>query len=141
MTEMIRDGNSTGLNIYLSSGFRSYDTQKAIYNRYLSYDSQEEVDTYSARPGHSEHQSGYAFDVNQIDYTFDDTPEAKWLSDNCYKYGFILRYPKGKSDETGYMYESWHFRYVGVELASKLYNNGDWITLEDYYGITSEYSY
>ena len=76
-----------------------------------------------------------------INSNFDNTAQAKWLSENAYKYGFILRFPKGKENETGYIYESWHFRYVGVELATKLYNNGNWITLEEYLGITSEYSY
>ncbi len=127
------------LNIYLSSGFRSYSTQDRIYNNYVARDGKEAADTYSARPGYSEHQSGLAFDVNQINSTFDDSEEAIWLSNNCYKYGFILRYPKGKEDITGYKYESWHFRYVGVDLATKLYNNGDWITLEEYFGITSSY--
>ena len=127
------------LNIYLSSGFRSYSTQDRIYNNYVARDGKEAADTYSARPGYSEHQSGLAFDVNQINDTFNDSAEAKWLANNCYKYGFILRYPKGKEDITGYKYESWHFRYVGEELATKLYNNGDWITLEEYFGITSAY--
>lgn len=129
-----------GLNIYLSSGFRSYSTQNRIYNNYVKRDGKEKADTYSARPGHSEHQSGLAFDVNQINDTFNNSKEAIWLSNNCYKYGFILRYPKDKSNETGYKYESWHFRFVGVDLATKLYNNGNWITLEDYYGITSTYN-
>lgn len=127
------------LNIYLSSGFRSYSTQDRIYNNYVARDGKVAADTYSARPGYSEHQSGLAFDVNQINDTFNDSAEAKWLANNCYKYGFILRYPKGKEDITGYKYESWHFRYVGVDLATKLYNNGDWITLEEYFGITSSY--
>ena len=127
------------LNIYLSSGFRSYSTQDRIYNNYVARDGKVAADTYSARAGYSEHQSGLAFDVNQINSTFDDSEEAIWLSNNCYKYGFILRYPKGKEDITGYKYESWHFRYVGVDLATKLYNNGDWITLEEYFGITSSY--
>ena len=138
---MFADAKALGLNIYLSSGFRSYSTQKNIYNNYVSRDGQAQADTYSARPGHSEHQTGLAFDVNQIDNSFDNTPEAIWLSNNCYKYGFILRYPKGKDNETGYMYESWHFRYVGTELAEKLYNNGDWITMESYFGFTSVYDY
>ena len=138
---MFADAKAVGLNIYLSSGFRSYSTQKNIYNNYVSRDGKAKADTYSARPGHSEHQTGLAFDVNQIDSSFDNTPEAIWLSNNCYKYGFILRYPKGKDNETGYMYESWHFRYVGTELAEKLYNNGDWITMESYFGFTSEYDY
>lgn len=137
--EMQAASKLEGLNIYLSSGFRSYSTQSNLYNKYVNRDGKAKAETYSARPGHSEHQSGLAFDVNQINDTFNDTAEAKWLLNNCYKYGFILRYPKGKTTETGYKYESWHFRYVGVNLATKLYNNGDWITLEDYFGITSEY--
>ena len=128
-----------GLNIYISSGFRSYTYQKTLYNNYVNRDGVVAADTYSARAGHSEHQSGLAFDVNTINDSFANTEEGKWLNDNCYKYGFILRYPKGKSDETGYQYEPWHFRYVGVELAEKLYNNGNWITVEDYFGITSKY--
>lgn len=128
-----------GLNIYISSGFRSYSYQKTLYNNYVNRDGVVAADTYSARAGHSEHQSGLAFDVNTINDSFANTEEGKWLNDNCYKYGFILRYPKGKSDETGYQYEPWHFRYVGVELAEKLYNNGNWITVEDYFGITSKY--
>ena len=138
---MFTAAKTEGLNIYISSGFRSFSYQSTIYNNYVARDGKAEADTYSARPGHSEHQTGLAFDVNQIDSSFDNTPEAKWLADNCYKYGFILRYPKGKTNETGYQYESWHFRYVGTELAEKLYNNGDWITLESYFGLTSEYDY
>ena len=129
-----------GINLVIKSGYRSYATQKNTYNYYVSYDGVAKADTYSARPGHSEHQTGMAIDLNTINDTFHNTPEAKWLANNCYKYGFILRYPKGKTDETGYKYESWHFRYVGVDLASKLYNNGDWITLESYFGITSKYN-
>lgn len=130
---------SEGLNIYISSGFRSYSRQATIYNNYVQQDGQREADTYSARAGHSEHQSGLAFDVNTINSSFANTNEARWLAANCYKYGFILRYPEGKTNETGYIYEPWHFRYVGVDLATKLYNNGNWITMEAYFGITSEY--
>lgn len=136
---MFEAARQEGLNITLTSGFRSYNTQSTLYNSYVARDGKEAADMYSARPGHSEHQSGLAFDVNQIDSSFDNTNEAIWLSNNCYKYGFILRYPKGKTNETGYNYESWHFRYVGEDLASKLYNGGDWITLETYFGITSTY--
>lgn len=128
-----------GFDIYISSGFRSYERQVTLYNNYVKRDGKAAADTYSARPGHSEHQSGLTFDVNEISDKFHNTPEAKWLSENCYKYGFILRFPNGKEKETGYKYESWHFRYVGEELATKLYNNGDWLTLEGYFGITSEY--
>ena len=143
---MLNAAKLEGLNIYIVSGFRSYSTQSRIYNNYVKNDGKVNADTYSARPGHSEHQTGLAFDVCMDGYAcvnsgFDNTPPAKWLAANAYKYGFVLRYPKGKTNETGYMYESWHFRYVGVELATKLYNNGDWSTLEDYFGITSEYDY
>ena len=137
--EMQAASKLENLNIYLSSGFRSYSTQDRVYNNYVARDGKQMADTYSARPGHSEHQTGLAFDVNQINDTFNDSAEAKWLANNCYKYGFILRYPQVKEDITGYKYESWHFRYVGVDLATKLYNNGDWITLEEYFGITSSY--
>ena len=113
--------------------------QKIIYNDYVARDGQLMADTYSARPGYSEHQSGLAIDVNSLDQDWENTPEGKWLSANCYKYGFIIRYPKGKEDITGYMYEPWHIRYVGKDLAEKLYNNGNWLTLEEYLGITSVY--
>ena len=102
-------------------------------------DGKEKADTYSARAGYSEHQTGLAIDLNSIDMTFDNTDESNWLKDNCYKYGFIIRYPNDKEDITGYMYEPWHIRYVGKNLANVLYNNGDWITLEEYYGIDSKY--
>ena len=137
--QMAAAAKKEGLNIYISSGFRSYSYQAGLYNRYVSRDGAAAADTYSARPGHSEHQSGLAFDVNLVSDAFAGTPEAIWLSNNCYKFGFILRYPKGKTNETGYIYEPWHFRYVGVELAEKLYNGGNWITMEDYFGITSQY--
>ncbi len=144
--EMFAAAKAEGYNMWNQSGFRSYDTQKRLYNNYVSRSGKAAADTYSARPGHSEHQTGLAFDVCATDRpcinsNFDNTAEAAWLSQNAYKYGFILRYPSGKSGVTGYKYESWHFRYVGVDLATKLYNGGNWITLEEYFGITSEYSY
>ncbi len=139
--KMSADAKAVGLSLFVVSGFRSYDTQNTLYNNYVSKDGKEAADTYSARPGHSEHQSGLAFDLNLVDVSFENTNEGRWLNENCYRYGFILRYPKGKTNETGYIYEAWHFRYVGVDLATKLYNNGDWITLEKYFGLTSEYNY
>jgi len=134
-----------GFDLYIGSGYRSYNTQKTIYNNYVKRDGQAKADTYSARAGHSEHQSGLAIDICDrtvkacINSNYNDTASAKWLSDNAYKYGFILRYPNGKTGETGYKFESWHYRYVGKELASTLYNGGSWITMEDYFGITSKY--
>lgn len=136
-----------GLNIYLSSGFRSYDYQAQIYNNYVERETinnngdavkgKQIADTYSARPGHSEHQTGLAIDVNQIDDSFIGTPEAIWLENHCHEFGFILRYPQGKQDITGYQYESWHIRYVGTDLATQIHNSG--LTLEEYFGIDSYY--
>lgn len=128
-----------GIDIYIISGFRSYSRQNSIYNNYVSSDGKENADRYSARPGHSEHQTGLAADINSLYTSFENTPEGKWLSNNAYKYGFILRYTKNGEHLTGYMFEPWHYRYVGVDLATKLYNNGNWITMEEYFGITSQY--
>lgn len=127
-----------GLNIYFASGFRSYDYQSEIYNGYVSDYGQASADTFSARPGYSEHQSGLAIDVNSIDDSFAGTPEAIWLAEHCYEYGFILRYPQGKQDITGYKYEPWHIRYVGTDLSYPIYESG--LTVEEYFGITSEYA-
>lgn len=139
-TEMKNDAADLGLNIWIQSGYRSYSYQASLYNGYVNRSGKAAADTFSARPGHSEHQSGYAFDLNSISDAFASTKEGIWVNENCYKYGFIIRYPKDKDNETGYKYESWHLRYVGEKLATELYNNGDWITLETHLGITSEYN-
>ncbi|MCC8069192.1 MAG: D-alanyl-D-alanine carboxypeptidase family protein [Ruminococcus sp.] len=135
---MEQDARAEGLTLYISSGFRSYDYQAGLYERYAQRDGYDKADTYSARAGHSEHQTGLCFDLNTIDDSFADTAEGKWVAENCYKYGFIVRYPEGKEDKTGYQYEPWHLRYLGVELATKVYNSG--LCLEEYLGITSEYA-
>ena len=139
-TLMKADATALGLNIWIQSGYRSYNAQKGLYDNYVNRDGKVAADTYSARPGHSEHQTGYAFDLNSITDAFQYTNEGKWVNENAYKYGFIIRYPKGKEDITGYKYESWHLRYVGKDLSEKLFNNGNWITMEEYFGITSKYS-
>lgn len=128
-----------GKNLYISSGFRSYSYQSGLYNNYVNRDGKQAADTYSARPGHSEHQTGLCFDLNTISSSFGQTPEGIWVNEHCAEYGFIIRYPQGKEDETGYMYESWHLRYVGEDLSKELFNNGDWITMEEYFGLTSRY--
>lgn len=138
-TKMKNDATSVGLIIYIQSGYRSYSYQQGLYEKYVNRDGKEKADTFSARPGHSEHQSGLSFDLNSVDDSFAATNEGKWVQDNAHLYGFIIRYPKNKTDETGYKYEPWHLRYVGKDLASKLYNNGDWITMEIYFGIDSKY--
>lgn len=133
------DAAAKKLNLYISSGYRSFQVQNTLYNNYVAKDGKALADTYSSRPGNSEHQTGLCFDLNSIDDTFTNTAEGKWVNDNCYKYGFCIRFPKGKDEYTGYQHESWHLRYVGTELAEKLYNGGDWLSLEEYFGITSKY--
>lgn len=137
--QMKSDAAALGLNLWAQSGYRSYDYQNDLYNGYVKRKGKAAADTFSARPGHSEHQSGLAFDLNTIDSSFKNTDEGKWVAKNAYLYGYILRYPEGKTNETGYIYEPWHIRYVGKELATALYNGGDWITMENYFGVTSEY--
>lgn len=127
-----------GLNIYISSGYRSYSRQQTLYNNYVKSDGKALADTYSSRPGYSEHQTGLCFDLNTIDDSFGNTKESAWLEQHAQEYGFIIRFPKGKDAQTGYQYEPWHLRYLGVDMATKVYNSG--LSLEEYLGITSEYA-
>ena len=136
--KMQAEAHDLGLTLYISSGYRSYDYQAGLYQRYVDRSGKAEADRYSARPGHSEHQTGLAFDLNTISDEFKDTDEGKWVADNCHKYGFIIRYPEEKESVTGYMYEPWHIRYLGVETATAVYESG--LCLEEYLGITSEYN-
>lgn len=126
-----------GISLWILSSFRSYEDQDVIYNRYVAQDGRDAADTYSSRPGHSDHQTGYTFDLNSLEQDFQYDPAGQWLDKNCYKYGFIIRYPKGKESSTGYMYEPWHVRYIGVGLATKVTQSG--LSLEEYFGITSQY--
>ncbi len=137
-TKMKNDAAKEGITLTVVSGYRSYTRQTTLYNNYVARDGKVNADTYSARPGHSEHQTGLAADLNLVDTSFENTKAGKWLAKNCYKYGFILRYPKGKESITGYIYEPWHFRFIGDE-SENLYNNGNWISLEEYLGIDSKY--
>ena len=125
--------------IYLAgvSAYRSQIRQESLYQAYLKQDGEAAASHYSAHPGSSEHQTGLSIDVSSstgkcaAQDCFKDTPEAKWIERNSYKYGYIVRYPEGKQQITGYKYEPWHIRFVGKELASKVYKKG--ITLEEYY--------
>ena len=135
--KMQKAAAAEGLNIYIGSGFRSYDYQVKIYNSMVKAYGKEYADRVSARPGHSEHQTGLAFDLNSINQSFADTKESAWVNAHAHEYGFIIRYPKGKESITGYNYEPWHLRYLGLENAQKVYNSG--LTLEEYLGITSRY--
>ena len=137
--KMQSDASSDGISLFVAAGFRSYDYQVELYNAYVKRDGKEAADTYSARPGYSEHQTGLAADINAADSSFEDTPEAIWLDKNCYKYGFVIRFPKGKEQYTGYTYEPWHLRYVGDRIAKEIHDAGG-ISLEEYYNLTSVYS-
>lgn len=122
-----------GLNIRLISSYRSYSYQETLYNSYVEKDGHNKADTYSARPGFSEHQTGLVIDIDNeiLPYErFEETEEFKWMEENAHKFGFILRYPKDKEEITGYSYESWHYRYVGREIASYLKENN--LTLDEY---------
>ncbi len=127
-----------GITIYIQSGFRSYEDQERLYDQYVISRGKEAADMFSARAGHSEHQTGLTIDCNDASDSFVGTPEAEWLAEHASEYGFIIRYPKGKEDITGYKYEPWHIRYVGKDLAQELDSSG--LTLEEYFGITSEYA-
>lgn len=129
------------IRLYMAYGFRSYAVQNSRYATMVRNFGEDAVTGFCAEAGFSEHQSGLAFDVNTANDSADpdlagefaESDAGKWLIENCYKYGFIIRYPDGKESETGFAYAPWHVRYVGKELAETLYNGGDWITLENYY--------
>ena len=127
------DASKLNLSIIAVSTFRSYSYQKNLYLDYVNKKGKEYADLCSARPGHSEHQTGLSLDVmgSNKDYNkFDESKEFNWMINNAYKYGFILRYPKGKEHITGFKYEPWHYRYVGKEPAKIIHDNN--ITLEEY---------
>ncbi len=132
--EMAYDALKENYTIIAMSTYRSYEYQTSLYNNYVKKDGSKLADTYSARPGHSEHQTGLAVDIynDKATYTdFDKTKEYTWMQDNAYKYGFILRYPSDKVSETTYQYEPWHYRYVGKEIAKYIYTHN--ITYDRYY--------
>lgn len=131
--EMSQDAMELGLSIVAVSAFRSYKYQDQLYHYYVDEKGIEYADRASARPGHSEHQTGLAVDImgSNGDYNlFEDSIEFDWISKNAHKYGFVLRYPKNKEYITGFKYEPWHYRYVGTDMANEIYN--DKITLEEY---------
>ena len=142
--QMLADARNAGLNPYVCSAYRNYDYQRSVFNDtmvdwitqgYTPLDAYDETKKSVAVPGTSEHATGLALDITSADYAqLDDaqadTAEAKWFAENCWKYGFILRYPPEKSDVTGIIYEPWHYRYVGKEAAKEITESG--LTLEEY---------
>ena len=129
---MAEDALKDNIKVYAASSYRSYSDQKYIYNNYVKEDGVQIADTYSARAGHSEHQTGLATDIADTSYSFikDNTKESNWLKENAHKYGFILRYESTTEKITGYMYEPWHYRYVGVDIATFIHENK--ITYDEY---------
>lgn len=140
LVKLFKAADAEGLPLAGVSGYRSYQTQTALYNRYVDKDGEAAANKYSAKPGQSEHQTGLAIDVTGANGKcpatdcFGATQEAKWLKSHSAEWGFIIRYPKGKESVTGYQYEPWHLRYVGVDMARDIAKQG--ITLEEYLGKT-----
>jgi D-alanyl-D-alanine carboxypeptidase len=139
LEQLFAGAANSGVKLMLVSGYRSYSTQVSVYNGYVNTIGQAAADASSARPGFSEHQTGLAADVGdangvcQLDQCFETTTAGKWLAANSYKYGFIVRYPKGKDNLTGYEYEPWHIRFVGTDVAEKINESGQ--TLEQYFNL------
>lgn len=139
LESLVSAAKTDGLELSEGSGYRSYKLQEFYYKNYVSQSGQAEADKFSARPGTSEHQTGWAADLAApggfcyLEQCFGDAPEGQWIAKNAYKYGYILRYPRGKEQITGYQYEPWHIRYVGKDLASEL--NKSEQTLEEFFDI------
>ena len=133
--DMWNAANEEGYYLMINSSYRSYEDQETVYNNYKNSSGERFADSIAARPGSSEHQTGLALDIfsktNTNKNTFSQTDEAKWLKENAHNFGFILRYPEDKVDITGYSFESWHYRYVGKDIATYIYEND--ITYEEYY--------
>jgi zinc D-Ala-D-Ala carboxypeptidase len=137
LNELFRDAKQAGIDLKIISGYRSYATQQNLYQAYIDKDGQAQADTYSARPGHSEHQTGLATDVGNsngscdLEICFGESPAGKWLAQNAHIYGFIIRYQNDKTDITGYQYEPWHLRFVGKDLAKEIHKTNQ--TLEEFF--------
>lgn len=135
LADMFAGARQDGHNLMIGSAYRSSGVQTNLFNTYVAQAGLEQASMYSARPGHSEHQLGLAVDISTesqqcyLSECFTSTPDGEWLAANAYKYGFTLRYPKGKEAITGYNFEPWHYRYVGIPLATALYQSG--LTLEE----------
>lgn len=146
LESMFADAKSAGYSLLISTAYRSYSYQKSLYDSYATKDGVAKADTYSARPGTSEHQTGLALDIRDssgkcsLQQCFGDLPSAQWLAANSYKYGFILRYTKDKVAITGYEYEPWHFRYVGTVLSNEMHQKRI-TTLEEFFNVKGGTSY
>jgi D-alanyl-D-alanine carboxypeptidase len=140
--ELVKKASEEGLTIRAISAYRGYTYQKRLYDKYVENDGIAKADTYSARPGFSDHQTGLVVDVDNSINSFEgftNTKEYQWMLANSYKYGFILRYPEGKEAITGYQFESWHYRFVGVKLAKKIKASN--LTFDEYFTRYLDFSY
>lgn len=139
MTSLLFKANEAGVPMKIISSYRSYDTQVATYNKWVQIDGKAQADRSSARAGHSEHQTGLAADLGMpngscdLEICFGDTAQGKWLASNAASFGFIIRYESDTESNTGYQYEPWHVRYLGVDTATAVKNSGK--TLDQYYGV------
>ena len=144
LQHMFSDAQTAGYTLIADSGYRSYSTQINTYDSIVKAEGQSQADTVSARPGFSEHQTGWAVDLGTGDChvadCFGDTPGGQWTQANAYKYGFLLRYPDALTDITGYSHEAWHFRYVGPALAEELHKQNV-LTLEQFFDISGGTTY
>ncbi|WP_306422748.1 M15 family metallopeptidase [Paenarthrobacter aurescens] len=144
--KMFAAAATEGVVMTLASGYRSYSTQVATYGGYVTSTGQAAADRASARPGHSEHQTGWSFDIGDgggacsFQPCFAEQPAAVWAKANAHRFGFVVRYPWMFHDTTGYFYESWHLRYIGVEAATDMANRGI-ATLEEYFGLEAAPDY
>lgn len=131
-TKMVDDAQKDGIWLYCVSAYRSYSYQRTLYQRYVKQSGLGRADTFSARPGYSEHQTGLAVDINTASTSahFENTAQYRWLTQHCWEYGFILRYPEGAEHITGFQFEPWHYRYVGPELARAVHESG--LTYDEY---------
>ena len=129
--------SASGFDMTIISGFRSYEKQEETFKYWVSVDGFEIADTYSAQPGHSDHQTGLAIDVSSLEQDYGDTDEGRWLAEHCWEYGFVLRYPEGCEGITGYIYEPWHIRYLGKSTAKLVHDSG--LALEQFLGVPANY--
>lgn len=139
LEELFSSAEEDDIHLFAVSGYRSYERQESIFAANVEQDGEEHANTYSAKPGESEHQTGLVMDISSEEIGFDlttdfgATKEGEWIKNHSHEYGFIIRYPKGKEDITQYQYEPWHLRFVGVEAATKIKENEE--TLEEYLSV------
>ena len=130
LKKMFDDAKKDNINLNVISGFRTYEKQDTLFNNSIKKNGIDHALIYSAKPGYSEHQLGLAIDINSVEENFKNTNEYKWLKNNSYKYGFIERYPENKEYITGFGYEPWHYRYLGVDITTRIFTEN--ITYEEY---------